>query len=178
MRAVSVSSALGCQGIVVRTVLIVLVGGLLQDDTVGSCIHHCYSTLNLVLIHDPELYQLFTKNFPSQDIDQATELVTNILKIIITFMAILLFCEFYLSLGYFCTRVFFFSHVPWIIFNSLFCICILHSVLVIAFFLSGSTIHNISNDVFSLAMVLYAAHKTYANFLIAQASETFEGLGH
>ena len=176
MRAVSVSSALACQGIVVRTVLIVLVGGLLKDNTVGSCIHHYYSTLDLVLIHDPELYQIFTKYFPSQDIDQATELVTNILKIIITFMAILLFCDILLIIGLFLHQSFLL--LPWIIFNSLFCICIFHSVLVIAFFLSGSTIHNISTDVFSLAMVLYAAHKTYANFLIAQASETFEGLGH
>ena len=171
MKSASKTIFLGVQGIILRTFLIVAVVGLVKDDTVGSCIQHCYSTMELIMIHDHQLHQTFTEIFPTQVIDQAILIITNMLKIILGLAVVLLICDILLVIGIILHRRFLL--LPWITFNSFLCIIIFHFVLVLAFYLSGSTIHNLSTDNILLAMVLYTSYWTYTNLLVIQASETF-----
>ena len=160
-------SFLGVQGIFVYTVMLLVTGNLLEDDAVGSCVQHCYYTIDLILSNDPMIHQIFSLNFPEEGVNQATLLISAILKTLLGVSTVLLICHVLLVIGTYLQMTFLL--IPWVAINCFLCLIIFHSTLFFAFYFSGSTFHNISMDNILLAMVLYSAYSTYYKLLTIQA---------
>ena len=159
---------LGVQGLIVNLVAIIVVGNLLKEDTIPSCVKHCYYKLDLMLSKEPSVYQVFSTTFPEEKIHHVAAVINDIIKIILGSSVVFLISHVLFIIGIYLQNTSLL--IPWFVINALFSIILLQTTFILMFYFSGFYFHDTSLDGILVTMVLFTMYTTYYKLLSLHVS--------